>query len=198
MLDRIGVVGDHLEIALAGREQAVVVAHQVAQAQLFEFGPLPDLGKICLELYQQMLTSTTEIQQRVGRDKYLDSEPRLADIQGDFDIKFIGSKRLASKDVQLQFLERSMQIFGSIPGAAAMYPWAPALLKWLELADLRELEAMVADPNGVEDYVLAQQVAAGGQAAISGNGANLPSLDVPGLAPAQATGQAIQPASVNS
>ncbi len=168
-------------------------------AQLFEAAPLPQLGVLCLEMYQQMLVTTQEVKKRVGVDKYTKREPRLADIQGEFDIKFVGSRRMRSKEVQLQFIERSMQLFGSIPGAAPMYPWAPALLKWLELADLRDIESMVADPNGVEDYMTAHLMAAsGGQAPISGNGSTLPSLDIPGLAPAQAAGTAIEPAGVTS
>jgi len=61
-------------------------------------------------------------------------------------------------------------------------------VKWLELADLRDIETMVGNPSGVEDF--AQRAVESQGASGNGNGAvqRTPPL---GLAPAQLGGSAV-------
>jgi len=152
---------------------------------LFEYEYLPALGLGSFELSQQFIESSEDLARRVGHERALERAPRLEDIMGQFDIKFIGSRRIKDKEAQLQFLERSMQVFASIPGAAPLYPWTEGLVKWLELADLRDIETMVGNPSGVEDF--AQRAVESQGASGNGNGAvqRTPPL---GLAPAQLGG----------
>ena len=165
-----------------------------AQAALEEGEYLPELGKGILEMSQENILTQAELAAKVGQSE-LGFMPQLSDIQGDFDIKFVGSSRIRDNEQLLGILERSMQIAGSVPGAAPNYPWALAFMKWFELAGMRELEEAVANPQIVQDY-MAQQATlgliggpAGGGASGNGN-ATSARLAPPGLLPAQTAGQA--------
>jgi predicted component of type VI protein secretion system len=121
---------------------------------MLERDPYPALARGCFELYQQFLVSSEEVARRVGASVFnRNRRPSLQDIQADYDIKFVGSSMIQSKEAKLQFLERAWAVFGQIPGAAPTFPWRESLLKWLELADLRDIEEMVGDPQGVEDFI---------------------------------------------
>ena len=152
-------------------------------AQLFENEYLPALGRMVFELYQQFLPNSQELARRVGQSTMRSNRnPSLADIDGSYDLQFVGSTRMQSKEVQLQFLERSFQVIGSVPGAAPLYPWTEAILKWLELADLRDIEAKVGDKDGVEDFIERTKDMQTGQPDAGGNGtasnAALPQLNL--------------------
>ena len=159
-------------------------------AKLAEEVYLPAQGLMILEMTQRFTGSTKELLDKVG-PKILGRAPHLEDIQGHFDIKFVGSSQIESKDMQLQFLERAFQVFGSIPGAAPLFPWGEAMAKWLKSANLRELEAMVANPSGVEDFIQRSQAVAPNNPGNSAGGNNTtPRLAPAGLLPAQAAGAA--------
>jgi len=157
---------------------------------LLEGEAWPGLAKMAFELSQFFIDSTDSLRQRVGRSNVTGRTPYPEDISGDFDVEFVGAAQLPSKQVQLQFLERGMQLAGSIPGVAPIYPWGEAFLEWFELTGQRKLEAMVADPNGVEDFIDRQmRVGQAGENPAAGNGNNAPAqLGPSGLAPAQAAG----------
>ena len=156
-------------------------------AVFFEQEHWPSLAMHTAELLQQFVVTPDDIARRVGA---IDSQmlqtftPEILD--GHWDFEFVGSRSIESKEVQLQFLERSMQVAASVPGLAPMYPWVPALIKWMQLADLRDLETMVGNPKMVEQFMLASfamgQMGGGGNPQASGQAANPASVSVPELA----------------
>ena len=154
-------------------------------AELAEREYLPALAQGIVEILQQFIEGTEDLVRRVGTD--VEPVP-IERIQTEFDLKFTGSSKIASQELQLQFLERAMSIAGSIPGAAPNFPWAPAFAKYLEMMDLRDLENMVANPSGVEDFLLNSLAQSSGGSG-NGNGA-IQGGSIPGLAPAQASGLA--------
>jgi hypothetical protein len=159
-------------------------------ARLWETEYLPAMGQGFLELQQQFIDDSADLQRRVGKSTVnQDRMPLLDDIQGQFDIKFTGSRRARNKQAQMEFIERAMQVFGSVPGAAPIFPWGAALVEWLKAADLRKIESLVADPNGVEDFINRSNAVNGGAAAGNGNAAGV-ALPPAGLDPRQ-TGSAL-------
>ena len=130
---------------------------QAAMA-VFENEPLPELAKAILQLHQEYLESDQDLVDRIGINSMTPTDlATLNDIQGDFDVKFIGSSQMASKELQLQWLDKAMTTFASIPGVAPMFPWAPALLKMLELTDQQDLEQHVADPEAMMRFMMTHQ-----------------------------------------
>lgn len=128
-------------------------------AELFEREYLPALGRMVFELYQQFLPSDQALADRVGVSAMVDNRmPTLANISGDFDIEFVGSSRIQDDQVKLQALTNIMQIFGSVPGAAPLFPWIEGLLKALELSQLRDLEAAAKNQQGAEEFIARSQL----------------------------------------
>ena len=88
-------------------------------------------------------------------------------------------------------MERAFQIVGSIPGAAPNFPWGEAIVEYLGALNLKQLESMVANPQQSELFIQNTLRQSGSSAALTGNGANAPSLPPSGLAPAQIAGTAL-------
>lgn len=177
------------ESQLSGVQQ---MARPEMQSELLEREMLPALGLGMFEMYQLFIESSEDLARRVGRSTIEPGRtPRLSDIQGQYDIRFIGSRKMRSQEQQLLFMERAFQVFGSVPGAAPMFPWAPALAEYVRLLDLPKLEAMINNPNGVEDFVYNSLIAQGGAAGGGANVANPANSEASGLQPAQAAGFAL-------
>lgn len=167
--------------------------------ELFERESYPAESHATLNLYQDNLMGDEELARRIGESNmHLGRRPSLEDIEGDFDVEFVGSSMFESDEMKLEAIERAMQTAASIPGAAAMFPWAPVFVEQLETMGLKKIAALVADPNGVEDYVMQMMAQQGGQGGGAAPGASMPSLSPggpAGLQPAQAAGQSMGPQS---
>jgi hypothetical protein len=79
----------------------------------------------------------------------------------------------------MQFLLQAMQVIGSIPGAAPSFPWGPAIVKLLQLSNLHDIEAMVANPAQMDQFI--EQALAQQQTAADGGTATNPQGQQPGL-----------------
>lgn len=161
-------------------------------ARLFEAEYLPNLGRGMFELSQQFVEDSEDLAKRVGSARLRDAAgrmPLLDDIQGQFDLEFVGSKRSRSKQAQMEVLERVMQVAGSVPGAAPMFPWVPAFVSYLQRAEEWELAAMVADPQGAYDFIVNSMTA--GQGARGNGNAASAALPPGGLLPNQTAGRAL-------
>ena len=133
--------------------------------QLWERVFYPDLAKAGLELYAQFLQTPEDLADRVGGDKALRGmvfDPDMFDI--DYDFEFVGSSQIQGKEIRFQLLERAMQLAVNIPGVAPLFPWQPAFMELLELADLRELEQMYGKPEMINQYLSASFASAQAQA----------------------------------
>jgi hypothetical protein len=160
-------------------------------AQLLEREYLPQIAKANLRLYQRYVSTTEELQRRVGTDLKGADAVSLSHIAGDYDIRFVGSSMADSKQAKMQFIERVFQIVGSIPGAAPNFPWNEAMMQWLALANMRDLEAMVGDPNAAADFVERSMLMGPQKGQGNGNGTS-PAMAPAGMMPQQAMGETLQ------
>lgn len=119
---------------------------------------LPPFGRGVLKLYQQNLETTEELIDRIGESP----EPFvLADIQGDFDIRFTGSRN--SKNVQTKLAEMD-RIFAlaQIPQLANLLPWEEIGIQLLEGMGYDKIAQTISNPDIVKQNLLLQQSAQGG------------------------------------
>lgn len=154
----------------------------------------PRIAQIMLAHSQQFIETSDDLALRVGRYRTMQGPTYLWDILGEFDVEFVGAKRQMSRQETVMALERSFQVVGALPGVAPLWPWDTALVEYAKNMQLYKIAYEVADPQRqaeYEDRVVRSGRA--GQEMLTGNGANLPSLDVPGLAPAQTVGRALGP-----
>lgn len=160
-------------------------------AAMFDREYLPNLGQGMFEIAQQMIRSSDDLVKRVGMS-VAQGSPLLDDIQGEFEIRFVGSRRMKTKQDKLRAIEQLVQLAGAIPVAQAIIPWPELIREWVCSADLDKLESMIANPQAVQDniYRTALMNMAGGRGGApqaNGNGA-MPRTTPPGMLPAQTSG----------
>jgi len=152
-------------------------------AMVIENECLPPIGRAMLARFQQFILDTDDLKKRIGE---LPEPVWLGDIMGDYDVRFVGSRMVASRQMKLQSFDRLM-------GYAQVSPAFQAFLPNIEIAqtligdwmELPELAAAVGDPKNIQANIMAAQMM--GQP----NGANngVPTSSEPaGMMPAQASG----------
>ncbi len=153
-------------------------------AMILENECLPPIGAAILRRYQQFLMDTDDLKKRVGE---LPEPVWIGDIMGDFDIRFVGSRRAISRQAKMQAWDRVMAMAQTIPAFQMALPtieMAKAMIG--DLLELPELAAKIGNPQNALMNALAMQIAAGGGGPAR-NG--VPTASEPaGLLPAQAAG----------
>ena len=146
---------------------------------------LPSVAKSFIRRYQQFL-DTEGLQRRVGE---MPEPVWIGDIQGDFDIRFIGSRMAMSRQQRLQAMDRLITYASVNPVFAAMLPNLQLAQELIgDTLELPEIAAMVGDPQQFQLNILMQQLLGAGGAG-NGNGTAV-SAEPAGALPAQVSGAA--------
>ncbi len=152
--------------------------------ELIERDSLPPLGRFLLSLNQAYLDEEG-LAKRVGQ---VPGVVELGDIDGDFDVEFVGSRLVHSQQEELGMMERIEAQIKTSP-FAAIFPWMDFYKRWLKVAELPELEALVGNAESTRMNIALQQMSGNNQAAGNGNG-TAPAALPAGMIPAQAAGRA--------
>lgn len=178
-----GEPGPDREAATVGSARVQLAMDRVEfAAQVLESDFLPCLGRGILRRGQQFLTSEG-LAARIGQQP----EPVwIGDLMGDYDIRFVGSRRAVSKPMKLQMLDRLQALTAAIPELRMQIPWAQVgtsvIGDWMELP---EIAAGIGSPQTILMNTILGQM--GGQAGSAGNGVAQAS-EPAGMLPAQAAG----------
>ena len=114
-------------------------------AMVIEKECLPPLAQSILRRYQQFLQNTDELKQRVGE---LPEPAWIGDIMGDFDIQFIGSRLVNTRQDKLQAYDRLTAMALQVPQFGLMVPWDQIGRAMVgDVLDLPEVAAKIADPQ---------------------------------------------------
>lgn len=182
-----GMTGPDREAATVGSERYKYASGRMElAAQVIEKECLPPLAASNLRRYQQFLADDEDLRKRVGE---MPEPIWLGDIMGDFDVQFVGSRMLASRQEKLQAWDRLTALSAANPVAASMIPWQQILTPFVgDVLDLPEVAAMVASPQTMLMNVMLQQAMGGaGQGGPANNG--VPQAPEPaGALPAQMAG----------
>jgi len=151
-------------------------------AMVIEKECLPPLAQAILRRYQQFLGGIDDLKSRVGE---LPEPAWLGDIMGDFDIQFVGSRLVNTRQDRLQAYDRMTAMALQVPTFAAMVPWADIGRSMIgDVLDLPEVAVKIADPGVMaQNMAMMQQFGPGG----AQNGVANAS-EPPGMMPAQAAG----------
>ena len=155
-------------------------------ARLAEREYLPPIAKYTLEMYKNTLDSE-ELALRVGESNV--GDVAIADIMGEFDIRFIGSRVEGSRQETVAAFREIISLAAN-PMVATMVPWPMVIAKFFEKLGANDIAAMVANPQLMQAQGAMQQALGPGQGQGNGNGEQ-PSLAPPGMMPAQSGGQSI-------
>ena len=184
-----GVQGDVLSTK---RMSATEAQNTITQAldrpelasALLEREFLPMVARSFIRRYQQFL-DTEGLQRRVGE---MPEPAWIGDIQGDFDIRFVGSRMAMSRQQKMQAYDRLISYASVNPVFAAMLPNIQLAQELIgDTLELPEVAAMVGDPQQFQLNILMQQVLGAG--ANNGNGA-ASTREPAGALPAQVSGAA--------
>ena len=182
-----GVQGDVLS---SKRMSATEAQNTIQQAMdrpelasaLLEREFLPSIARSFIRRYQQFL-DTDGLKDRVGE---MPEPIWIGDIQGDFDVKFIGSRMAMSRQQKLQAMDRLISYASVNPVFAALLPNLQLAQEFIgDTLELPDIAAMVGDPEQFQLNLLMQQLLGGG--AGNGNGTAL-SAEPAGALPAQVSG----------
>lgn len=111
---------------------------------LLERESFPKVAKSFLRRYQQFL-DTEGLQARVGQ---LPKPAWIGDIQGDFDIKFVGSRMAMTRQQKLQAFDRLIAYASAVPQVALFMPQLQILQMYIgDVLELPEVAGMVGDPE---------------------------------------------------
>lgn len=144
---------------------------------------LPPLGKFILNLYQMNLETTEELVERIGEQP---TPVRLADINGDFDVIFVGSRKYKSLEVRMASVDRLLQL-SQIPQLANRIPWDTLGVDILEMLGFDKLVEELSDPMTVVKNLMIQNMNSNGGLFSNGNN-QLPGAQ-PDLPEAQLAGR---------
>jgi hypothetical protein len=111
---------------------------------LLERESFPKVAKSFLRRYQQFL-DTEGLRERVGE---LPQPAWIGDIQGDFDIKFVGSRMAMTRQQKLQAFDRLIAYASAIPQAALFLPQLQILQMYIgDVLELPDVAGMIGDPK---------------------------------------------------
>lgn len=118
-------------------------------AQMLERESFPALGRLILRLHQQFIPDEGALMRRVGEKRSF--RINLFDIDGDFDLTFMGSSRaISQRDKNLQ-LKDIIQTLGNNPFIASRVEWPQLIALWLEEgAQRKDFEKFLASPERAE------------------------------------------------
>ena len=151
-------------------------------ASLLERDALPKVAKSFIRRYQQFL-DTEGLQARVGE---MPQPVWIGDIQGDFDVRFVGSRMAMSRQQRLQSFDRLVAYATAVPQAQAFLPNIEILQMYIgDVLELPEIAAQIGDPQQFMLNLMMQQFS--GQGGANGNGA-AQSSEPAGALPAQMSG----------
>lgn len=152
-----------------------------ALARLTEREYLPPLAQFALGEYQEYLEDTEALLQRVGEQP----EPVfLKDINGQFDIEFVGSRTEGTRQEALASY-RELFALGANPIANAMVPWPQVLQQFLSEMGLHEPAQHIGEMFMAQ---MAMQQMQGGLNPMAGNGNGTSPALPPTEAPMEQTG----------
>ena len=149
---------------------------------------LPPLGQYTLALYQEHIEpGTDDLQRRVGQTNI---PVVLADILGEFDIEFVGSRQMNNQQKTAAF--REIMQAGSNPVLQQLIPWIPLLQKHFREIGADEIAAMVGNPQLMKLHLALTQMAGPGNAQSGNANGTTPRQPPSGALPAQLAGEAQQ------
>jgi len=152
-------------------------------ASIIEKDCLPQIGKSILRLYQQFLAGTEDLKKRIGE---LPEPVWIGDIMGDFDVQFVGSRQVMSRQQRLQGYQTLASLASAIPPLQAMIPWMEIGRELIgTVLELPEVAARVAAPEVAAANTALMQAL--GPGAGGGNGVATASQP-PGMMPEQLAG----------
>ena len=129
-------------------------------AMVLENECMPPIGQGILRRCQQFLPDTQALQLRVGE---LPEPIWLGDIMGDFDIEFVGSRLLMTKQQKLQAYDRLAAMATAIPPLQMQIPWDQIGRDLVgDVLELPEVAAKMSDPQQMLLNMLMMQAAQGG------------------------------------
>src|SRR3972149_1040227 len=132
-------------------ELSAMLTRPEMMSAFLELDKLPALGKGLWELNRQFLTSPEDIAERVPAK--LADAATLENLHTDRDLRFVGSRKMQTKQMRLQALMQILNVVGSIPGAAPKFPFEEVFVEILETLDLKKLEGFVGNPARAEEFV---------------------------------------------
>lgn len=150
-----GAEGPDREAATVGaqRYQMALDRPEMA-ARLLEEDFLPSLAKGILRRSQQFL-DTEGLKLRVGE---MPEPYDIADIMGDFDVRFVGSRMAMSRQAKVQAFQTAMSFLSQIPAAQAMMPTAEIMaFLFGDLLELPELAGQIGNPAAMQANVMAME-----------------------------------------
>jgi len=154
-----------------------------AQYMLIEREYLPALGRYLLWLNRRFLDDDEALRKRIG-----DVPPgsTLQDIDSDFDVAFVGTRQLSSRQ-ELLAAYRELIGMAANPLIAAHVPWPEVIARFFRQLGLFEEAQALSDPT-VAVRNLMMQMVQGARSQATGNQANQPSLAPVGTTAAEAQG----------
>jgi hypothetical protein len=185
-----GEEGPDREAATVGaaRIQGAMGRPEMAAA-ILENECLPPIAAAILRRYQQFLPDTEALKLRVGEQP----DPIwIGDIMGDFDVEFVGSRQMSTKQEKLQSYDRLVALATAVPTLMMQIPWHMIGRDVVgDLLELPEVAAQMADPRTLMMNLMISQAAGSQQGGPAQNGVAQAS-EPAGLLPAQAAGGTVQ------
>lgn len=182
-----GEEGPDREPATVGalRLQAAMDRPELA-AMVLEEECLPPIAQAFLRRNQQFLEDTEDLRKRIGEQP---ESVWLGTIMGEFDVRFMGSRRAMSRQMKLQSVDRLTAMGTAWPELRGLLPMQD-LATWLtgDLLELPEIAAKIADPRQVMMNVLLQGLMGGGSSGGAGSNGVASLGQPPGAMPAQMGG----------
>lgn len=179
-----GEPGPDREAASVGMQRFEFAMEQPELAgMVLERECLPPIGLAILRRCQQFIPDTDALKRRIGE---LPDPGWIGDIMGEFDVAFVGSRLVISKQLKLQTVDRLVALSSAIPPLMMQLPWQD-LGRWIvgDLMELPEISAKMQDPRNVMLNAMLSQIAGPGGPA--NNGVAQTSQPA-GMLPAQAAG----------
>lgn len=135
-------------------------------ARFLERECFPPLGRGILKLYQSNLETTSELIDRIGE---LPESAVLADIQGDFDVQFIGSRNHMSLYKRMQAIQTIVSM-ATIPEIGMRIDWDEIVIQILEGNGFDTIAQKLADPEKLALNMILRGFGNGRQLLGNGNG----------------------------
>ena len=196
MREASGALGAIQGLGLGSKRFSATEAQQTFQqaldrpelfATVLEREFLPQLGQYTLSMYQENLEpGTDDLQKRVGQTNI---PVVLADILGEFDIEFVGSRQLNNQQKVAAF--REIMAAGANPVLQQIIPWIPLLQKHFREIGADEIAAMVGNEQLVKLHLMLTQMAGPGNPQAGNNNGTVPNQPPLGALPAQLAGETL-------
>jgi hypothetical protein len=139
-----------------------------------------------LKRYQQFLIDTEDLKKRIGE---IPEPVWLGDIMAQYDVRFMGSRMVASKQQKLQAFDRLMQYASVSPAFQMILPNQDiARMVIGDYLELPDVAMWVGNPQAVTENALAMMMSGRGGGAGPAQNNVPPAAEPPGMIPAQSLG----------